>query len=183
MAGTKVAGNLAMVGMRSLTKPGVEPLPPLSILFTYLSRRALSTPSATLVRPHYATRHTVAKCGKATLQKSCHAASICGRCIGSAVASCSMLHVLKIWSANCCRSHQRKPRDIDAAILFSVVLKTADRVALTPTPANRVPTKTEHVAYMIRHKYWSTRAVVAGNNFISTSVLYFVTGYLPFSYY
>ncbi len=44
-------------------------------------------------------------------QKSRHAASICGHCLSSAAACCSMLHSLKIWSANC-RSHQRKPRGI-----------------------------------------------------------------------
>ncbi len=34
------------------------------------------------VRPHYAARHTVAKCGKAVRQKLRHATSICGRCVG-----------------------------------------------------------------------------------------------------
>ncbi len=68
--------------------------------------------------------------------------------------------------------HKRKPRSIDATSLFSVVLKTADRVAPMPEPANGIPSKGELVAYMIRHKYGSTRAVAAGNNFTSTSVLY-----------
>ncbi len=61
-----------------------------------------------------------------------------------------------------------------------MVLKTADIVALMPAPANGVPTKGECVAYMISHKYRLTRAAVAENNFTSTSVLYFVTRYLPF---
>ncbi len=34
------------------------------------------------VRPHYAARHTAAKCGKAARQKLRHATSICGRCVG-----------------------------------------------------------------------------------------------------
>ncbi len=53
---------------------------------------------------------------------------------------------------------QRKPHEIDATTLFSVVLKTADRVVLMPTPANGVPTKGECVAYMIHHKYKSMHA-------------------------
>ncbi len=48
------------------------------------------------VRPHYAARHTVAKCGKAARQKLRHATSICGRCVGLAVACRSMLRGLKI---------------------------------------------------------------------------------------
>ncbi len=68
-------------------------------------------PVSLKVRPHYAARHTAAKCGKATWQKLRHAASICGRCIGLAAACRSMLRGLKIRSANC-RSHQKKPRGI-----------------------------------------------------------------------
>ncbi len=34
------------------------------------------------VRPHYAARHTAAKCGKAAWQKLCYVTSICGRCVG-----------------------------------------------------------------------------------------------------
>ncbi len=48
------------------------------------------------VRPHYAVRHTAAKCCKAAWQKLRHARSICGRCLGLAVACCSMLCGLKI---------------------------------------------------------------------------------------
>ncbi len=73
----------------------------------------------------------------------------------------------------------RKQCDIDAATLFSVVLKTADGVGLTMAPANGLPTKGECVAYMIRHKYRLMRALVAENNFTSTFVLYFLTRYLP----
>ncbi len=63
------------------------------------------------VRPHYATRHTAAKCGKATRQKLRHATSIGGRCVGLAAACHSTLRSLKIRSVNC-RSHQKKPRGI-----------------------------------------------------------------------
>ncbi len=42
------------------------------------------------VRPHYAARHTAAKCGKAAQQKLRHATSICGRCVGLAAACHSM---------------------------------------------------------------------------------------------
>ncbi len=63
------------------------------------------------VRPHYAARHTAAKCSKAAWQKLRHATSICGRCVGLAAACRSMLRSLKIWLANC-RSHQKKLRGI-----------------------------------------------------------------------
>ncbi len=63
------------------------------------------------VRPHYAARHTAAKCGKAAWQKLRHTTSICGRCIGLAAACHSMLRGLKIQSANC-RSPQKKLRGI-----------------------------------------------------------------------
>ncbi len=63
------------------------------------------------VRPHYAAWHKAAKCGKAIRQKLHHATSICGRCVGLATACRSMLHDLKIRSANC-QSHQKKPRGI-----------------------------------------------------------------------
>ncbi len=114
--------------------------------------------------PHYAMWHT-ARQGHAA--KSSHAASVCGCCVVSAVACHLMLRGLKIRSANCW-SH-------DATTLFSVVLKTADRVGLTPAPANSVPTKGERVPYMIRRKYGSMRAAAAGNNFTSTSVLYCIS--------
>ncbi len=63
------------------------------------------------VHPHYAVRHTVAQGDKAAQQKSRHAASICGRCVGSVAACHSTLRGLKIWSANCWL-HQTKPRGI-----------------------------------------------------------------------
>ncbi len=62
-----------------------------------------------------------------------------------------MLRSLKIRSN--CQFRQRKPRDIDAATLFSVVLKTADRMALMPATANSVPREGKRVAYMICYKY------------------------------
>ncbi len=68
----------------------------------------------------------------------------------------------------------------ETATLYSVVQKTADRVAPTPAPANGVPTKGERVAYIFRHKYGLTWAAAAGNNFTFTSILYFATRYLPF---
>ncbi len=58
-----------------------------------------------------ASMETVAKCFKAARQKLRHATSICGRCVGLAVACRLMLCRLKIRSANC-RSHQKKPRGI-----------------------------------------------------------------------
>ncbi len=122
------------------------------------------------VHSHYAVQHTAAQRGKATQQKLHHAASVCGHCIDSAASCHLILRGLKIRSVNC-RFHQRKPRDVDAATLFSVVLKTADRVALMLALANDIPTKGKRVAYMIRHKYGLMRAAAAGNNFISTSVL------------
>ncbi len=63
------------------------------------------------VRPHYAARHTAAKCSKAAWQKLRHATSIYGLCVGLAAACRSMLRGLKIRSANC-RFHQKKPRSI-----------------------------------------------------------------------
>ncbi len=59
-------------------------------------------------------------------------------------------------------------RDIDAATLFSVALKTADRVALTPAPANGVPTKDKHIASMIPMNTGRRRPRRQGNNFTST---------------
>ncbi len=73
------------------------------------------------VRPHYATWHTAGKCDKATRQKLRHATSICGCCVGLAVACRSMLHGLKIRSANC-QSHQKKPRGIWWVRGFKMVL-------------------------------------------------------------
>ncbi len=63
------------------------------------------------VCPHYAARHTAAKCGKDARQKLCHATSICGRCVDLAAVCRLMLRGLRIRSANC-RSHQKKPRGI-----------------------------------------------------------------------
>ncbi len=111
--------------------------------------------------------------GRTAKVMPCHK-YICGHCVRLAAACRSMLHSLKIWLANCL-SHQRKSCDIEAVTLFSVVLKTTDRMALTPVPANGVPTKGKHVAYMICHKYESTRAAAAGNNFTFTSVLYCIS--------
>ncbi len=55
------------------------------------------------VRPHYAARHTAAKCGKSCAMPQVY--------VDVASACRSMLHDLKIRSANC-RSHQKKPRGI-----------------------------------------------------------------------
>ncbi len=53
-----------------------------SILEVRKYKSELGAKTGLRVLPHYAMRHTAAKCGKAARQKLRHVTSICGRCVG-----------------------------------------------------------------------------------------------------